>query len=61
MKSHCPSMHTCPASSATRMKKAALAVNLGEMRCATAFGDSLCHGELLVFVPLGPGTSHTGW
>ena len=61
VKSHCASTHTFPASSATRTKKAALAVNLGEMGCATSFGDFLCHGELLMFVPLRPAASHTGW
>lgn len=61
MKSHCLSTHTHRASSGTRTNKAALAVNLGEMGCTTSFGDSLCHSELLVFLPLGPAASHTGW
>lgn len=61
MKSYCPSTHTRPANSATRTNKAVLAVNLGEMGCATSFGDSLCHSELLLFVPLLPAASHTGW
>lgn len=43
------------------MNKAVLAVNLGEMGCTTSSGDSLCHRELLVFVPLGPAASHTSW